>query len=146
MTGPLSILRRIGRDKTGSTLVEFAMLAPLFFAMLFGLFQVAVLIQNYNALRSAGDDLSRYVVVQYQKGSTLTEAQIQTAAVGIAAGKPYFLDTSSLAVNSSQSSSAMAGADKITLNLALQSADFLHFFGVKGITLHFNKDLYVPSS
>lgn len=140
------LIARIRKDESGSTLVEFAMLAPLFFAMLFGLFQVAILIQNYNALRSAGDDLSRYVVVEYQKGSSLSEAQIQTAAVGIAAGKPYFLDTSYLAVTSSKTSSSMAGADKVTLNMSYTSADFLRFFGVNGVTLHFNKDLYVPST
>lgn len=146
MSGLRGILARIRRDKTGSTLVEFAMLAPMFLAMLFGLFQVAILIQNYNALRSAGDDLSRFVVVEYQKGSSLSEAQIQTAAVGIAASKPYFLDTSYLAVSSSKTSSAMTGADKVTLDMTYQSADFLRFFGVNGVTLHFTKDLYVPSA
>ncbi|MDE2561238.1 MAG: pilus assembly protein [Sphingomonadales bacterium] len=144
MSRHCSFIARIRKDQTGSTLVEFAMLAPVFLAMVFGLFQTAVLIQNYNALNSAGADLSRFVVVEYQKGSTLSESQIQTAAVGIVSSKPYFLKSQRLDVSSSTSASDMPGADKIAIHLAYQTGDFLQFFGVNGITMTFNKNLYVP--
>ncbi|WP_338468383.1 TadE/TadG family type IV pilus assembly protein [Novosphingobium sp. ZN18A2] len=146
MTRTIPFLKRLARNQSGSTLVEFALIGPAFLAMLFGVFQVAVLIQNYNALRSVGDDLSRYVVVQHQKGAPVSQSDIQDTAVSIAASKPYYLDTAFLSVNSTTGTSAITGADKVTLDLEYKSADFLQFFDVNGITLSFHKDLYVPSA
>ena len=44
--------------------------------MMVGVFQVAVWMQNYNAVRSVVSDTVRFVTVEFQKKNQLTDAQI----------------------------------------------------------------------
>lgn len=132
------------RDSEGAAVIEFGLLGTLMLALFIGLFQVATIMQNYNSLHSLGDDVGRYVTVQYQKGIPLSEADIQSQATSIALANPYFLHPDKLAVDTSEAASGITGAKKITLNLTYQSADFLQFFGTDGITLTYDKELFVP--
>jgi Flp pilus assembly protein TadG len=47
-----TLLARIRRDRRGAVMVEFALIGPALLAMLFGVLQFGLGMQNYNALRS----------------------------------------------------------------------------------------------
>ena len=54
---------RILRDQSGSTIVEFAILAPAIIGLLFGVFQVGLGMQAKNSMRSIAQETARYAVV-----------------------------------------------------------------------------------
>ena len=72
----LPLLRRLARDVSGSTIVEFALLGPLMMAMMLGVLQLGVGMHGYNAMRSASADVARYAAVQYQTENELSNSQI----------------------------------------------------------------------
>ncbi|MBT8388512.1 MAG: pilus assembly protein [Altererythrobacter sp.] len=80
------------RDNSGSTIVEFAILAPAIIGLLFGVFQVGLGMQAQNALRSIAQETARYAVVEYQKGNEIDNATIITWAESRGAGAPYLLN------------------------------------------------------
>lgn len=69
-------LDRIGSDRRGSVLVEFALLAPVIIALLIGVVQVGLHVQNSNAVRNLASDGARMATVAYQRGNQLTAEQI----------------------------------------------------------------------
>lgn len=84
--------RNLVKDQSGSTMVEFAILAPAIIGLLFGVFQVGIGMQAQNALRSIAQETSRFAVVEYQKGNEITDATIETWAEDAAAAAPYLLN------------------------------------------------------
>lgn len=80
------------QDNSGSTIIEFAILAPAIIGLLFGVFQVGLGMQAQNALRSIAQETARYAVVEYQKGNEVTDADIEAWAEAQAAAAPYLLN------------------------------------------------------
>ena len=68
---------RLKRDNSGAAVIEFAILAPVIFAMLLGVIQVGLSMQAQNALRSIASQTARYAVVEYQKGNEVTDGTIK---------------------------------------------------------------------
>ena len=64
--------RRLARDKQGSVLVEFALLAPVLLTLMVGVVQVGLHVQNVNAVRNLAADGARAAMVEYQRGNLLT--------------------------------------------------------------------------
>lgn len=57
-----SLLRRMRRDsRKGSAAIEFAMIAPIFFLLIFGIIETGVLFLAGNVLQHAADDAARLV-------------------------------------------------------------------------------------
>ena len=77
-------LTQLTDDRSGSAIIEFAILAPMIFAMLFGVIQVGLQMWSYNSLRSIVADTARYTMVEYQKSNQLTTDQIESKATAIA--------------------------------------------------------------
>lgn len=46
-------LRQLARNRSGASAVEFALVGPLFFLVLFGAMQVGIALFNYNSLENA---------------------------------------------------------------------------------------------
>ncbi len=69
-------------DARGAAATEFALLAPLFIMMIFGIMQVGLWLQNYNAVQSIASDGARYVMIEYQKENNLTDEQIRLVLLG----------------------------------------------------------------
>lgn len=111
---------RFVNDRSGSVAIEFAILAPTLFGMMFMVFQVGFGMQNYNALRSIASDVQRYAAVQYQKSSTgrPTNADLQTYATTIASASPYNLKSSQIAVTvTNAATQRVAGATELSLSI-----------------------------
>ena len=92
------LLRRMAGDHNGAAAVEFALLAPLFFAAMFGVLQIGLAMQSYNAIRNVAADTARYSLVEYQRGGELSNTEIATQARGIATGVPYLLKQTNMTV------------------------------------------------
>ena len=84
-------LRRLGGDLRGAVAVEFALLAPAFIVMLFGVLQVGIGLQNYNAMRSLSADVARYAMIEHAKGTVMSNTALTTYAENLGSGPPYLL-------------------------------------------------------
>jgi Flp pilus assembly pilin Flp len=83
---PRWLLRLVARDRDGATAVEFALVAPLMFAFIFGIIEVGHLLWTVGALNMAVEDAARCASVSNVSSppSTLcdTQTHLQTYAVG----------------------------------------------------------------
>ncbi|MGH7779771.1 MAG: TadE/TadG family type IV pilus assembly protein [Candidatus Binataceae bacterium] len=68
--------------RSGQTLVEFAMVATVFFALLFGIMQMAELVFSYNTICDAAREATRAAIVH--GGSSALDSTIQQAAINAA--------------------------------------------------------------
>ncbi|GGD92769.1 hypothetical protein GCM10011515_10590 [Tsuneonella deserti] len=119
MTHPKSFLDRIGQNSVAASAVEFALLAPLFFALLFGAIQIGIYMQNYNALRSLAADASRFAAVEYQKNHPMSSTALEDNILSFGTKAPYFLNESRLEVHLTEvTPSTVSGAREFTLDLS----------------------------
>lgn len=140
----LRLARRLGRDCTASMAIEFALLAPVFFTMFIGLFQVSVYLQNYNAVRSLASDAMRVVTVEYQKDNTLTPTQIESIMLGMAVNAPYLLDTDRIVIEVEQEgTSRVNGAIEFDIDITYAEEDWLPFVDLPDLTLQYTRPIFV---
>jgi Flp pilus assembly protein TadG len=140
------ILSRLKDDRSGSTILEFAILAPMIFAMLFGVIQVGVQMWAYNSLRSIVADTVRYTVVEYQKQNQLTTDQIESKAIAIAVNSPYDFNIDDLGtVEVDNPASDITGMTKYTLTMSYTPPTVLDFTGIRAPTLTITRPIYVAS-
>jgi Flp pilus assembly protein TadG len=142
---PLGFLARLGADRRGGAILEFGILAPAVFTMMFGVMQVGLQMQNYNALRSVALDVARYTVVEYQKADKISTTQIRDKALAYAVGTPYLLDTNRITVTVTQPTSEITGATKFNVALSYTPANFLQIVGMGNLTLNYARPIYVPT-
>ena len=83
------MFRKLGSDEQGATVIEFAFLAPALIILLFGVVQLALSAQSYNAMRSVASETARYAVVEYQKQTPVTDDAVQTFAKDLGTGARY---------------------------------------------------------
>ena len=131
-------MRALRSNNKGAAAVEFALLAPVFFMLFLGVLQVAVYLQNYNAVQSLASDGARYVLVEYQKNNSLTDTQIKQVVRGEAVNVPYMLDTDRLNITVDRSgTSRITGATEIDIELEYELSDW-----IPGVDLPLSKIKY----
>jgi Flp pilus assembly protein TadG len=141
-----AILNRLVDDSRASVAVEFSLLAPLFFVLLFGVLQVGVGLQNYNALRNASADVARYAMVQYATGNRISNTQLESYAVGVGRSAPYLLDNESLtATITTPATQRVAGATEKTLKVAYQIDSLVPGLGLNGPYISFSRPLFIAT-
>jgi Flp pilus assembly pilin Flp len=141
--GLLASLRRIGRDRTGGALVEFALLAPVFITLMIGVLQIGVYMQNHSAVRSLAADAARFAAVEYQKSNNMPEADLEANIMAMAIESPYNLSEGSLEVDIAQVSSPVDGARKFDMNITYTSPGFLSAYGLGDLTFEYSRPLFV---
>lgn len=144
MRKPAILLRPLD-DRRGSAVVEFAILAPTFIAMLIGIFWVGIQMQQYNALRSIAADVNRYAVVEYQKENKLDGGQIEDVARAVAVKVPYQLSGESFDATVTEEASSVSGAKRFKLSMDYTPPNFLDYLGINPINMTFDQDIYVPA-
>ena len=138
---------RLTRDLRGSVAVEFALLAPAFFLLLLGVFQVGIGMQNYNALRNTSADVARYAMVQYATGNRLSTAQLQSYAVAVGRSAPYLLDNASLTASVVPAATQrVPGASELTLRVSYQIDSLIPGLGLHGPSITFSRPMFVAST
>lgn len=114
------------RSQSGAAVIEFALLAPLFFMMLFGVLQTGIYLQNYNAVQSVTSDGARYVMIEYQKDNPLDDEQIRTVILGLATNAPYLLNTNRIEIDVDRSgTSRVTGAIEIDVRVRYTLSEFI---------------------
>ena len=88
-----ALASRLLQNASGAVAVEFALIGPLLIAMMLGVFQVGMGMQNYNALRAISADMARYAVVSYQSGNEIDNDAIRFHGRSIATRSPYSLES-----------------------------------------------------
>jgi len=71
------ILRRFRRNRRGSAAVEFALVAPLFFGLLFAIIELAMVFFASQVLETATQDSARVIMTGQAQNASFTQAQFK---------------------------------------------------------------------
>lgn len=137
------LFARLRKNEHGGTMLEFALLAPAFMALLIGLFEVGIYMQNYNAVRSLAADAGRFAAVEYQRNNEIGEETLQSNITAMAIAEPYNLQSSRLKVEVDEVSSRVSGAHEFQLGLTYALPDFLGSIGAANIEIEYERPLFV---
>ncbi|NOJ46784.1 TadE/TadG family type IV pilus assembly protein [Bradyrhizobium archetypum] len=74
-----NILRRFRRNRRGSAAVEFALVAPLFFGVLFAIIELALVFFASQILESVTQDTARLIMTGQAQNASYTQAQFKNA-------------------------------------------------------------------
>lgn len=139
-----SLRARLRKDRSGASAIEFALLAPVFMMLLFGVLQAGVWLQNYNAVRSATHDAARTILIEYQAENNLTDEQIRRVVLARATTAPYFLDTDKLTVNINRlGTTRVTGTTEIEVELRYAIDSFLPFADLPGSTVVYERPVFI---
>lgn len=134
------------RDNRAAAAVEFALLAPIFLIMLFGVLQTGIYLQNYNAVQSLASDGARYAMIEYQKDNQLTDQQLQNVMLGMATNAPYLLDTDRVDITVDRSgTSRVDGAVEIDLNISYTLFSFIPGLELPLSVIRYSRSVWVVS-
>lgn len=138
-----SRLRSLLADRSGTSMVEFAILAPVIFGLLLGVLQVGFQMFSYNAVRSITADTARFTIVEYQKRDLLVAEQVASKAVAIAVNPPYSLNIDNLTATVTTPTTDITGTRKFLITLAYIPPNPLAFLGIKAPTVTAARVIYV---
>jgi Flp pilus assembly protein TadG len=74
-----NFLRRFRRSRSGSAAVEFAIVAPIFFGLLFAIIEIAMIFFASQVLETVTQDTARLVMTGQAQDASMTQAQFKTA-------------------------------------------------------------------
>ncbi len=69
--------RRFGRNRRGATAVEFALVAPIFLALLFAIMETALMFFAGQVLETATQDTARLIMTGQAQNGGMTQAQFK---------------------------------------------------------------------
>src|SRR5438477_4855404 len=71
------VLRRLRRNRRGSAAVEFALVAPVFFALLFAIIETGLVFFAGQVLETMAQDSARMIMTGQAQNAGYTQAQFQ---------------------------------------------------------------------
>jgi Flp pilus assembly pilin Flp len=77
-----NLLRRFRRDRRGVTAVEFALVAPVFFGLLFAIIETAMVFFAGQVLETITQDSARMILTGQAQNSSLSQAQFKNLVCG----------------------------------------------------------------
>ena len=136
------------RDRHGSVLVEFALLAPVLLTLLVGVLQVGIHVQNANAVRNLASDGARAAVVEYQRGNLLTAGQIAAEIQARGVGPRYNLVLERLHVAvEEQTPSQIDGVTEMRIDIIYRMPNFLAFVDLSVLDIEYRRPVFLlPAS
>lgn len=139
-------LRRLRRDRAGSTIIEFALLAPVIITLFLGILQVGIWMQSYNALRSIAADTGRYTAVQYQKVNYISNIDMATWARARAVND-YLFDTNRISTDVTDAANQrITGVTEKTLTITYKYESLLGIIGVGDQDVSFSRPIFVKAA
>ena len=75
------VFRRFGRNRRGSAAVEFALIAPVFFALLFAILETAIMFFASQILETVAQESTRQIMTGQAQAAGYSAAQFQTQVV-----------------------------------------------------------------
>lgn len=137
---------QIAADARGGVALEFALVGPALIAMLMGVLQVGIGMQNYNALRNVSAEVARYAMVQYATDNVLTNGQLNAYAYNIAESSPYLLKNDRLVAHVTDAATQRVnGATEKTLTMEYRIPSLLEPFGLKGPSIAYSRPLFLTT-
>jgi Flp pilus assembly protein TadG len=76
------LLRRFRRNRDGSTVVEFALVAPIFIGLLFAIIEAALMFFTSQVLETVTQDSARQIYTGQAQNKALTAAQFKSLVCG----------------------------------------------------------------
>ena len=76
-----NLLRRFRRNRRGSAAVEFALVAPIFFALLFAIIETAIVFFAGQVLETVTQDSARMIMTGQAQTAAYTQAQFKTVCL-----------------------------------------------------------------
>src|ERR1700754_1602369 len=73
-----TLMRRFRRHRRGSAAVEFALVAPVFFALLFAIVEVALMFFASQVLETVTQESARYILTGQAQSASMTQAQFRS--------------------------------------------------------------------
>ena len=100
--------------------------------MLFGVLQVGIGLQNYNAMRSLSADVARYAMIEQAKGTVMSNSALDTYADNLGSGAPYLLIADNLDVTiAAATTPQISDATELTLTIEYQIPSVLSPLGTR---------------
>ena len=142
----IRILKRLLANRSGSTIIEFAILAPAIVTLFLGVLQVGMWMQSYNALRSLAADTGRYVAVKYQKGQTISNIDMANWAKDWGRDHYQFRYDDLVPDVSDAANQQIVGVTEKTLTLNYTYTSYLGVIGVPDADVTFKRPIFVKAS
>ncbi len=76
------VLRRFRRNRRGSAAVEFALVAPIFFALLFAIIETAIVFFASQVLETVTQDSARMIMTGQAQNAGFSQSQFKTYVCG----------------------------------------------------------------
>ncbi len=140
-------LRRLREDSSGTSAMEFALIAPIFIVMMLGVLQVGLWMHGYNGMRAVAAETSRYVTVEYQKGNRVSNYDVAVWARNTAIQSSYILDggtVSTLVVDDATQN--IAGITRKTLTVNYQMSSIMGMIGIDALDMSFSRPMFVKAA
>ena len=137
------LVHALRRNARGAALVEFAMLAPAFIGLLVGTVMVGFYVQNYNASRNVVSDLSRFAMVEYQRGNKLDADALQARLMCTVTGAKYNLDANSLNATVTPVATQVDGVKQMRVNLRYTPPFNIPLVGQVAPSINYQRDIYM---
>jgi Flp pilus assembly protein TadG len=136
----------LASESSGAVALEFALVGPALIAMLMGVLQIGIGMQNYNALRNVSAEVARYAMVQYATGNNLTNGQLNAYAYTVGENSPYLLKNSRLVASVTDAATQrVTGATEKTLQLEYQIPSLLEPMGLSGPRISYSRPLFLTT-
>lgn len=137
-------ISRLARNEDGAVIIEFALIGPVFIAMLLGVVQIGIGMQSYNAIRNVASDVSRDVMIEYLTKNKLTANQIKQTALATSVSAPYLLDGDSLEVEVTEpDTQRVDGAVEFEFSIKYEIPSVLNFMGFDAPTIEHVRPIFV---
>ena len=143
----IRFLKSLRQDCAGSTIVEFALLAPVTVVLTLGSLQIGMWMHGYNALRSLASETARHTTVQYQKGVRIDYIAMANWARSRAASSAYgfpIANVSTAVVD--DASQTITGVTRKNLTVNYRMPSIMRMAGVGNIELTFSRPIFVKST
>ena len=148
----IRVLQRLRRDCRGSTIIEFAILAPAIVTLFLGILQVGMWMQSYNALRSVAADTGRRVAVCYQIGTYLGDCanmsqniQMATWARARAIDHYLFKSANVSADVTDATNQQITGVTEKTLTVTYKFKSVMSIIGIGDQNVSFSRPIFVKA-
>lgn len=135
---------RLIREKSGAAVIEFALVAPVFIALMMGVVEVGLYMQNYNAVHSLATDATRFATVEYQKNNKIDTTTMENNIGSLGVESPYNLNPNYLHVAVTPvTPSAVNGALQFNLTIDYDLPDLIGGTSIDNITISYSRQIFV---
>lgn len=142
----IRLVKRLHESNAGSTIIEFAVLAPAIVTLFLGILQVGIWMQSYNALRSVAADTGRYTAVQYQKVNNISNIDMASWAYNRAVEHYQFKSASISTDVTDAANQQITGVTEKTLSLTFSYKSYMSFIGLGDQSVTFRRPIFVKAS